>query len=330
MKWFEKNVTDYQRTDAKQIIARFGLAGYAMYEILQQIAADNMEGDDVSEWGFVAKELTMEALSEKVGCSVDEFRQFLAFTDERFITERKNGRLFVPILLERMNEYAKRQYRKLLKKRDQSDTPDTTKNPECTDSTDKTERSDNPETPDSPNISAIQHNTPHHNTSQKNINTGETPPRPDSGRFSGLEPISNGKKPEVKPVKNRFARSAELPDQAHQTPPEYRPERSGGPSPIGDVLSSRTIQSAAVTGITKPWQDKGFEYAKKLGITLTTEMKPRWLKVFRQAAEGRKPGNLEQAYRYLADYPGNLTDEEKVNFFFSIYENGLNTGGKGV
>lgn len=78
-----------------------------------------------------------------------------------------------------------------------------------------------------------------------------------------------------------------------------------------------------LNGISKEWQDKSFRYAEKLGIKLEGGLTPRWMKVFRQAAEGRKSANLEKAYSYLYDYDGNLNNEEKVNYFFFIYENGL-------
>lgn len=76
-------------------------------------------------------------------------------------------------------------------------------------------------------------------------------------------------------------------------------------------------------GISKEWQDKALRYAEKLGIKLEDRITPRWMKVFRQASEGRKSANLERAYSYLYDYDGNLTNQEKINYFFFIYENGL-------
>ncbi len=79
-------------------------------------------------------------------------------------------------------------------------------------------------------------------------------------------------------------------------------------------------------GITKEWQDKAFRYAKDLRIELTPQNKPQWLKVFKQAAEGRKSGNIERAYSYLIDYPKPLSSQAKMMFFFSIYEKGLTYG----
>lgn len=96
-----------------------------------------------------------------------------------------------------------------------------------------------------------------------------------------------------------------------------------GVNAIGDILQDKYERTRPYTGITKAWQDKAFRYAEKLNITLDNDIKARWLKMFRQANEGRKNTNLEKAYRYLIDYTGNLTKEEKLNYFFYIYENGL-------
>lgn len=93
---------------------------------------------------------------------------------------------------------------------------------------------------------------------------------------------------------------------------------------IGGILQDRyKFTPTPTNGITKQWQDKAFRYAEKLHITLTEDLKGRWLKVFKQADLGRKNKNLEQAFSYLVDYPNALTNQEKIKYFFYIYENGL-------
>jgi len=77
-------------------------------------------------------------------------------------------------------------------------------------------------------------------------------------------------------------------------------------------------------GISTAWQDKAFRYAQALKIDLKDDdIKSRWLKVFKQAYEGRNAKNLELAYSYLSDYPRQLSNEAKIKFFFWIYERGL-------
>lgn len=93
--------------------------------------------------------------------------------------------------------------------------------------------------------------------------------------------------------------------------------------PLKSILTDRYGLSITPNGISTVWQDKALRYADKLNIKLTQEVKARWLKVFKQAHNGRKSANLERAYTYLYDYDGNLTSQEKINYFFFIYENGL-------
>jgi hypothetical protein len=102
------------------------------------------------------------------------------------------------------------------------------------------------------------------------------------------------------------------------------PEIKKSLNSVGAILQDKyKFSSPPANGITKQWQDKAFRYAEKLHITLTDNLKPRWLKVFKQADSGRKTKNLEQAYSYLVDYPNQLSSEEKIKYFFYIYENGL-------
>ena len=95
---------------------------------------------------------------------------------------------------------------------------------------------------------------------------------------------------------------------------------------IGSILKEKlkTQPVKKKNGISTSWQDKAFRYAEKLKIDLKDEnIKSRWLKVFKQAYEGRNAKNLELAYSYLSDYPRPLSNETKIKFFFWIYERGL-------
>lgn len=102
------------------------------------------------------------------------------------------------------------------------------------------------------------------------------------------------------------------------------PEVKKSLNSIGSVLKDRySFPPPKSNGITTQWQDKAFRYADKLQIKLSEDLKGRWLKVFKQASLGRKSKNLDQAYSYLVDYPNQLSSEEKIKYFFYIYENGL-------
>lgn len=95
---------------------------------------------------------------------------------------------------------------------------------------------------------------------------------------------------------------------------------------LGDALKEKGIPIKEKTaGIYYDWQEKAFRYAEKLEIVLGTKDKARWLKIFKQASEGRKAVNLETAYGYLADHPTfkEKSNELKLKNFFYIYENGV-------
>lgn len=95
-------------------------------------------------------------------------------------------------------------------------------------------------------------------------------------------------------------------------------------SSIGSILKEKyNFPTPKSNGISTSWQDKAFRYAEALNLELTDETKSRWLKVFKQAHTGRKSRNLENAYSYLSDYSKKLSSEEKIKYFFFIYENGL-------
>jgi len=102
----------------------------------------------------------------------------------------------------------------------------------------------------------------------------------------------------------------------------------GNTQSVGSILEEKLNSLEKLVkkknGISTAWQDKAFRYAQALKIDLKDDdIKSRWLKVFKQAYEGRNAKNLELAYSYLSDYPRQLSNEAKIKFFFWIYERGL-------
>lgn len=111
--------------------------------------------------------------------------------------------------------------------------------------------------------------------------------------------------------------------------PEIFISKGGLPQPLSQVLSDKPSPKPSL-GISTPWQEKALRYADALQIDLLKAYKPRWMKVFKQAHQGKNRGNLEQAYSYLADYEKPIDNEGKILLFFKIFENGLQVfeGGK--
>lgn len=277
MKWFEHRTTDRGELASKLIKRKFGLEGYGIWNSLIEIIGENMEGDNITEWGFVSKEHTMESLAGEIGCSVEKFKEFVRFCDDNLILERRNNRLFCSFVLDRMNEYA----RKIVKK-EKSEKKETSGKEE---STGILENPKNPENPRN-NTTQPQHSTTPTRFSSDEVNLG-----------------IGGNRPEI------------LKD----------PPKNSSKATVGDILKQKYNFSPPEkqSGITSEWQDQAFRWAKDLRITLDKSSTGRFLKVFKQAAEGRKQANLNQAYSYLKDYEGNLTNEDKLQYFFYIYENGL-------
>lgn len=82
----------------------------------------------------------------------------------------------------------------------------------------------------------------------------------------------------------------------------------------------------ATRGISRPWQEEAFRYAKELEISLDNTQKSRWLKFFKDAHETKpelKP-KLQIAYSYLSDLTAfkKCTSEQKILFFFDVTYNG--------
>jgi hypothetical protein len=102
-------------------------------------------------------------------------------------------------------------------------------------------------------------------------------------------------------------------------------QKNDGENSLASILRERFSKPAKPNShISTSWQDKAFRYAQSLKIDLTDpNLKSRWLKVFKLAAEGRKAKNLELAYSYLSDYPRPLSSKAKAQYFFWLYENGL-------
>lgn len=115
MNWFEQPTSEYKDVIGKQILKGCGPAGYGAFIILKQVIAENMN-EDAREWGLVPKDETMASLAEKCGMQEPQFREFIAFCDDRYFLEKKDGRLFCPSLLEQKNRYLKTVERRQLKK----------------------------------------------------------------------------------------------------------------------------------------------------------------------------------------------------------------------
>ncbi len=106
----------------------------------------------------------------------------------------------------------------------------------------------------------------------------------------------------------------------------YNTGKSPEKNSIGEILQNKYAFPKETANISTPYQEKAFRYAKGLSLPLSDKDKPRFIKIFRDEHLGlrKTKGSTDQAYSFLKDYDGNLSYDDKLNFFFSIYENGLN------
>lgn len=99
-----------------------------------------------------------------------------------------------------------------------------------------------------------------------------------------------------------------------------------GMSSMKDIIARKTSPAPSPSGgITLEWQEKALRYAKDLNIALPTHARARWMKIFKEAStnERGKAANIEKAYSFIIDYPKPMSNEQKMMFFFKIYERGL-------
>lgn len=139
-----------------------------------------------------------------------------------------------------------------------------------------------------------------------------------------MDPIGSGR--ELKRTEEKILNNgAEAPTLKY----EKKNDESLAPStnPLKAIMDRKAKEISkevdAKHGIHTAWQEKAFRYADKLGLVLAPKARGRWLKCFKQASEGRKTDNLEKAYSFIIDYPKALSNEQKMMFFFKIYERGL-------
>lgn len=105
---------------------------------------------------------------------------------------------------------------------------------------------------------------------------------------------------------------------------ENRIEKNNGNfsnSPLSEALNKKKKDlemKPTRTGITKEWQDKAFRHAEYLKISLSEDLKKRWLSFYK-----KNPGTKTDAtVSYLTDYEPFLrlsSDEAKVKYYFAVF-----------
>ena len=77
-----------------------------IYCSLLEVIAQNVKSDNIDEWGCVDARHDLGTLADECACTIEELKDFLVFCNEKQILYKKDGKLYCPLILERLDEYA--------------------------------------------------------------------------------------------------------------------------------------------------------------------------------------------------------------------------------
>lgn len=108
MKYFKHETSDRNKLAQKIIRGKFGAEGYGIYCALLEVIAEEIDKDNQEDWGYVNKMHTVETLADECATTPDRLHEFLLFCDEKEIFEKRNGRLYSLLVLDRLDDYTVR------------------------------------------------------------------------------------------------------------------------------------------------------------------------------------------------------------------------------
>lgn len=108
MKYFKHWSNDRNHIHAKVIRAQFGAKGYGWFTTIKELVAENVESDNLQEWGHIHHLHTKESIAQECDTTVDELMQFIKFCDDRNIFEKSEKGLYYPEIWKILDEYAAR------------------------------------------------------------------------------------------------------------------------------------------------------------------------------------------------------------------------------
>ena len=108
MKWFKHDANARQDTRIKLLKKKYFAEGYGVYFQLLEIVAENVKEKNQMDWGFVEEIHTTETLADETGVSPDKLRTMLEFMNEVGLVYKIDGKLCVPKILGRLDEYARK------------------------------------------------------------------------------------------------------------------------------------------------------------------------------------------------------------------------------
>lgn len=105
MKWFKHNSAMRNELEIKLIRSKFGAEGYGIYLALKEVVAENIENDNQDEWGFVHPLHTIETLAKECDTTPEKLTEFLEYCNEINILEKKDGKLYDPLIKNELDNF---------------------------------------------------------------------------------------------------------------------------------------------------------------------------------------------------------------------------------
>lgn len=112
MKWFQHDSDMRNELEMKLIRTKFGAEGYGIYHALREVVAEYIEVDNIEEWGSVHPLHTIETLARECETTPEKLKEFLEFCNDKTIFKKKDGRLFDPLIKDKLDNFFERVQRK--------------------------------------------------------------------------------------------------------------------------------------------------------------------------------------------------------------------------
>lgn len=108
MKWFKHQANERDQLASKLIRRKFGAEGYGIYQALKEVIAENVEPENIQDWGSVDANHEIETLADECATTPERLKEFLHFCNSKKIFEKRNGKLFCEKMLEELDDYSTR------------------------------------------------------------------------------------------------------------------------------------------------------------------------------------------------------------------------------
>lgn len=105
MKWFKHDSNMRNELEMKLIRSKFGAEGYGIYCSLKEVVAEYVDANNLEDWGSVHPLHTIETLAKECDTTPERLKEFLEFCNEKNIFEKKDGRLFDPLINRQLDNF---------------------------------------------------------------------------------------------------------------------------------------------------------------------------------------------------------------------------------